>query len=582
MSADIFISYSSKDREKAEQLTELLASAGLSVWIDKSGIDIATSWSKEIVQAIDNCKALLVLLSPNSVVSVNVAKEVSLAAEQKKKILPLDLEPVELTDDLRYHLAGIQRAPMTNIDAIIRAIGKLGLEAIHAPSLKLVKETDSRKSLMILPFQDLSPTADNGWFADGIVNEFVSALSNIRSLRVIDQQTTQEFKKYNGHLTSYAKEMGVRYFVQGDVRKFGDQIKISCKLLDIETGDHLWQDSLKGTMDDIFDIQEKVAEKVVEGLKIHLAPEEKKKLAERGTENAEAYELYLKGSEYYQRHTKSDYERALALFEESVRLDPNFADAHASIANISLEIYRTYSHTPSLLDRAEQTAERVRELEGETAQYAWVKSTISRNRGDLDSALGYAKRSIDLDPNYAGGYDVLGFAYKSLGDKAGAMSAWKENVRLRENNKNAHFNLLVALSELPDTPEHREELRESAEQAIPVFERYIRLNPDDYNARVQFANVLQMANRTDESLQEADKLSEVESLDGYACYNLACLYLKALDTVKGLSMLRRSTGKGFQNIDDFRRDPDLAPLRGTPEFEELMKELEEKISSEKK
>ena len=87
--ADIFISYSSKDKEKADQLSELLASAGLSVWIDRSGIDAATSWSKEIVQAIDNCKALLVLLSPNSVISINVAKEVSLAAEQKKKILCL-------------------------------------------------------------------------------------------------------------------------------------------------------------------------------------------------------------------------------------------------------------------------------------------------------------------------------------------------------------------------------------------------------------------------------------------------------------------------------------------------------------
>ena len=125
--ADIFISYSSLDREKAEQLTELLASAGLSVWIDKSGIDIATSWSKEIVQAIDGCKAFLVLLSPFSVLSPNVIKEVSLAAEQRKKILPLDLEPVELTEDLRYHLAGIQRAPMANTDAIIRALTRLGI-----------------------------------------------------------------------------------------------------------------------------------------------------------------------------------------------------------------------------------------------------------------------------------------------------------------------------------------------------------------------------------------------------------------------------------------------------------------------
>jgi tetratricopeptide (TPR) repeat protein len=335
-------------------------------------------------------------------------------------------------------------------------------------------------------------------------------------------------------------------------------------------------------MDDIFDIQEKVAEKVVEGLKVHLAPEEKQKLAERGTENAEAYELYLKGNEYFARHTKNDYERALVLFEESVRLDPNFASAHATIANTSQEMYRLYSRTPSLLERAEQAAERIRELEGETAQYTRVKSNNSRNRGDLESALRYAKHSVELDPNYPPGYAALGFAYMSLGDTKGAVRARKELVRLRENDKIAHFNVLTALNELPDTPESREELRESSDRAIPVFERYVRLNPDDYTARVMYASILIMANRTETSLEEAYKLSKVESLDGASCYNLACLYLGASDTIRGLSMLRRSISKGFQDIETFHRDPSLAPLRGMPEFEELMKELEEKIAGEKK
>src|SRR3954470_2573464 len=126
---DIFISYSSKDREQAQLLTELLASAGLSVWIDQAGIDVATSWSKEIVDAIDKCKALVVLLSPSSIASINVVKEISLAAERHKKILPLDLEPVTLPNEIAYHLTGLQRTSMTNIDAVIRALGKLGLEA---------------------------------------------------------------------------------------------------------------------------------------------------------------------------------------------------------------------------------------------------------------------------------------------------------------------------------------------------------------------------------------------------------------------------------------------------------------------
>src|SRR6185503_8235849 len=292
---DIFISYSSKDREKAVQLTELLASAGLSVWIDHVGIGAATSWSKEIVQAIDGCKAFVVLLSTSSNASTNVHKEVSLAAEKRKKILPLDLEPVALSEDLQYHLAGLQRAPMTNIDSIIRALGKFGIEATGAPQApKIVKETSGKKSLMILPFEDLSPTQDNGWFTDGIASELVSTLSNVKSLRLIDWNTSRMLKNKSLKTVELAREFEVRYFIEGQVRKFGDQIKISITLLDIETGDHLWQDSLTGTMQEVFNIQETVAKNVVGGLKLHLTQKEQLRIGRKQTTSAEAYELYLK------------------------------------------------------------------------------------------------------------------------------------------------------------------------------------------------------------------------------------------------------------------------------------------------
>ena len=413
--ADIFISYSSKDREKAEQLTELLASAGLSVWIDKHGIGAASSWSKEIVQAIDGCKALIVLLSPFSVASENVAKEISLAAEQKKKIVPLDLDPVELSDDLRYHLAGLQRTSMTNIDAIIRSLGKLGLEATKAPELQLVNGSDSRKSLMIIPFEDLSPTQDNGWFTDGLASEMVGSLSHVKALRVIDWNTSRMLKNKAVKTVELAREFSVRYFIEGQVRKFGDQIKISITLLDIETGDHLWQDSLRGVMNDIFDIQEQCAEKVLAGLKLHLSKDEGEQVAKKPTENAEAYELLLKARDYHSRGTRSDVERALTVFEEVVRLDPRFAMAYAMIANTCAELNYNYGRSEALLERAKAAAGKIKELEGETAQYFRIMGVIRHSSGDAEGAIVYALRAVNIDPTYAQSYDTLGIAYQTLG-----------------------------------------------------------------------------------------------------------------------------------------------------------------------
>ena len=211
--SDIFISYSSKDREKAEQLTELLASAGLSVWIDRQGIIGAEKWATEIVEGINSCSTFILLLSTHSVESENVLRELSLASEKRKRVLPVDIESIRLPSSFEYPLAGIQRVAITDFDAIMRA-HKFGVAKI------VVKDT--RKSVMVLPFEDLSPAGDNEWFSNGIAAELIGTLSNVKALRVIDRQTTKEFKNYKGQLTVYATEMSIRYFVQGSVRKFGE------------------------------------------------------------------------------------------------------------------------------------------------------------------------------------------------------------------------------------------------------------------------------------------------------------------------------------------------------------------------
>jgi adenylate cyclase len=569
---DIFISYSRKDSDVANQLVELLESAGISSWIDKSGIELATHWSKEIVQAIDGSKAFVLLLSKASNSSVNVHKEVHLASEKHKKILILELDPVQLSDELQYPLAGLQRAPISNIDAVIRALGRLGLEATGAPKAPtIVRQTDTRKPLMILPFEDLSPTGDNAWFSDGIVSELITALSNVKALKVVDAHTTKEFKSYKGPLTAYAREMAVRYFVQGDVRKFGDNIKISARLLDVETGDHLWQDALKGTMDDIFEIQEQVAKKVVDGLNVLLTQEEVKMLSERATSNAEAYELWMKAVDLLWLSTKEDIERAMFLLEEALNLDPNYVAAHAEIANAALAMYLNYGYDPKLLDRASTALERFREIEGETPRYYWLRSRVTLQQGHPAEARAFAEKAIQQDPTFAPPYDALGFALQALDDRAGAAKAWMKYIEIWDTSRTGHFNLLIELHTLGT--QFADDLHSVAERAVPLYRRHIRLHPDDFNRRVELATIFVIAGLMEEAVKEADELSQVESLDGVPCYNLACIYLHAHDNTRALAMLRRAVTRGYRNRENLLRDPDLAPLREMPEFEEIMREL---------
>ena len=578
--ADIFISYSSKDKEKADQLSELLASAGLSVWIDQSGIDVATSWSGEIVDAIEGCKAFIVLLSPNSILSNNVIKEVSLAAEQKKKILPLDLEPVELPRDLKYHLAGIQRAPMTNIDAIIRSLGKLGLDATSAPTIKLITETDSRKSLMILPFEDLSPTADNQWFADGIVSEMISSLSNIKALRITDTQTTKEYKDYKGHLTTFAKEMGIRYFVQGDVRKFGDQIKISARLLDIETGDYLWQESHKGKFDDIFEIQEAVAEKVVAGLHLTITKKELSLLEERGTENAEAYELFLKAAEYSEYTSKEGFRHSIQLLTEAIKLDPNYARAYHNKAIVLTFLYRNYDRNPEYLIEAESLVTEAFRVKPDLWRAYYPLSNIYQLQGKINEAEEVLSEFVRKAPDDFQSHFCLALFYHYTDQYAKAIPQYEESVRLDSDKLSTLSNLAMACY----MAKEEKKCADWALVAIPKFERYLKLHPDDEFKRVNYANLLFYAGQNKEAAIVARELQNVR--DGFSLYNTASLFVSLGEPLEALKTFRKSLEAGYKDIhyikefsDDISNGIFFAPVRGTAEYEEV-KVIVEKIVAE--
>ena len=567
--AEIFISYSSQDREIADQLTQLLVSAGLSVWIDRQGIIGAEKWATEIVEGIRNCNTFIILLSSHSVESENVLRELSLASEKRKRVLPVDIEQVELPTSFEYPLAGLQRVAITEFDKILHA-HRYGIEKIH--------KKDDRKSLMILPFEDLSPSGDNGWLADGIVSELISALSNVKSIRIADNQATKEFKKYSGQLATYAREMNFRYFVQGDIRKFGDAIKITARLLDIETGDHLWQDSMKGVMDNIFDFQEEVALKVLEGLKIHLAASEKKKLSERGTDNVEAYELYMKGREYFDRQTRDGFELAAQLSEEAYKVDPNYALAYAQRASALNALYRTYDRNPALLDEAERLCTEAKKRNPECMPVYIPSINVLMHRGQHEEAEHLTKEWISLEPRNALGYFIQGFFYAETGQHSKAIEAFESGLLLQADNYNA-------LSILINTCRYASEVEKMihwSRIALPIVERSLRLHPDDEKKRVWRAVLLHLTGDEKQSLVAArelvDQHSRKQIRDGASLYNVANLLATLDETILSLNVFRRSIDAGFTNIKFlkmFLQEEGLPALAGTPEYEEAKRAVEQ-------
>ncbi|HEX7784979.1 MAG TPA: TIR domain-containing protein, partial [Methylomirabilota bacterium] len=321
---DVFVSYSRQDNDKVLALTGKLRSAGVGLWMDVRNIDGAALWGEEIVNAVAKSKVLLLLVSKTAVSSQNVVKEVLLASERKGHILPVDLEPTEIPSSLKYALAGIQHIeyfrgdPDEQLKAILRSLERLGVGVgagpAAAPSSAAVPDprteppapaaafdTESLKrsgALAVLPFDNLSPDPDAGYFSDGLTEELIARLSLVSEIELVSRWASMQFKGTRKDLKSVAAELGARYIIGGSVRRAADSVRITVQLVDAVTNRQTWGDTYKGKLDDIFEIQEQVAQQIVEALKLKLTFTEKLTLTKRQTDNVQAYDLYLRGQEY--------------------------------------------------------------------------------------------------------------------------------------------------------------------------------------------------------------------------------------------------------------------------------------------
>jgi tetratricopeptide (TPR) repeat protein len=311
---------------------------------------------------------------------------------------------------------------------------------------------------------------------------------------------------------------------------------------------------------------------------VHLASDEKKKLAERGTVNAEAYELLMKAGEYFLRRTKEGFQLAAGLCTEAIRLDPAYAQAYRFKALALAEIYRAYDRTAALLDEAETLAKEALRLKPDLFAVYHPLSHIYMHRGDLAHAEEMAQEFIRKDPQNDNSHFTLGWFYMETGHEAKAIAAFEEAIRLKPDHLATLWNLVVAC----DNAGEPEKCAHWASVALPSYERYLKLHPDDEGMHVQHAALLQMSGRARDAHAAAMKLSDMK--DGNSLYNTACLFGKLGDNAKALATFRKSIEAGFKNIRDLKgfltdEKDGIASLAGTPEYEEV-KQLVEKIEAE--
>ena len=408
MAEEVFISYGSADRKRIQDLVTRLRQAGITVWIDEAGIEGAAMWSQEIVSAINNCNILILAISTNSAQSKNVVRELALASEDDKTILPVFIEPTEIPESMKYQLAGIQRVEYfegnedESIGGVLRALSRLGIttndsepsqalgqapaaptqtkrkppalaiaavavvallaavfllkpsrdQPTNEPSAPATKPEATAKPLdknriVVLPFKNIGTAGENDHIVEGIVDDLNIMLTNVDGLKVIGSASAKSYKDTEKTPAEIGQELNTGTLLQGSIQKARDQLKINVKLVDANTGELIWGKPFEGNETERFALQSQIVKSVGENLDGVVIDEAKiENLKKSGTANPEAYDLLQQAKLELAKYSRESSQLAVALFQKAIQTDPNYSDAYVGLANAYLHHVGTSNTYP--------------------------------------------------------------------------------------------------------------------------------------------------------------------------------------------------------------------------------------------
>jgi TolB-like protein/class 3 adenylate cyclase/Tfp pilus assembly protein PilF len=327
---------------------------------------------------------------------------------------------------------------LKNIERPVRAY-RVRVEGAAAPAPVAVPPPadvpltlPDKPSIAVLPFQNMSGDPEQEYFADGMVEDIITALSRNKQLFVIARNSSFTYKSKVPDIRQVGRELGVRYVLEGSVRKSGNRVRITGQLIDASNGGHIWADRFDGALDDIFELQDQVASSVIGGISTPLLDAETER-ARRKVDNLQAYDYLLRSWAAGRRNTEEGNSEALALARKAIALDPDFALGHAALA----VFYNSRSSFGWVVDQdgeaqeAERAARRALILDSNDPRVlAWCGQTLVMMLGRLQEGSALLEQAVSLDPNFALGFINRGSARIALGEPEKAIADVERALRL--------------------------------------------------------------------------------------------------------------------------------------------------------
>jgi len=424
------------------------------------------------------------------------------------------------------------------------------------------------KSVAVLYFENLSGAKEDEYLRDGITEDVITELSKIRGLNIFSRPTVLAFRDQTVTPQQVGQKLGAAYVLTGTLRRSGARLRINAQLVDAHTDFPLWSERFDREMKDVFEVQDEMARKIAEALRVTLSPEELEALAVKPTENLQAYDLYLRGKRYARRQTRQDLEFALQMFENGVAIDPNFAMAYAACANACAMFYCNYSRDQVWVERAREASGKAVALRWDLPEVQVSQAWVLYATGLHDEAVRMVKKAIERKRDCEGAYYLLCRALFAAGRYQEVVEVAETAIEASGEDYNVYVPIVNSLGAMGKT----EGERNMIQRRIGAFENHLKQVPEDPRARILLGADYARLNRTEDALRELNLAVTLRANEASILYNAACLYCALNKKAEGLDALHKAWEAGFRDAVWARRDPDLLLLHDDPEFDRLYPE----------
>jgi serine/threonine protein kinase/Flp pilus assembly protein TadD len=459
-----------------------------------------------------------------------------------------------------------------SIDARCSSMQKV-LEALDR--LSAPPSQRSEKSIAVLYFSDLSGGKEDDYFRDGMTEDIITELTRIAELVLLPRSAILPFRDKAVTASEIGRQLNVAYVLDGSLRRAGNRLRINAQLVETRTGHSIWAERYDRHLEDVFAIQDEIAQNIAGTLRVMLTDKEKRAIEKVPTRDIQAYDYFLRGRRVFYELNRKSFEFARQMFARAIVIDPGYAAAYAGVANSSSFLYTWFDASEDNLREATQASRRAVELDTGSPEAHTARGLAESLGRNYEVAEKEFVEAIRLDPRSYDATYLYGRCAFSQGKMEEAAGLFRKASELDPAEYQAMNLLALCLHGLG----RHDEAKLVSRSALERTERHIALHPDDARAHYLGSHALHNLGEDERALSWAARALEIDPSENSTIYNVACLYVQLGDNDRAFDLLETAVRNGFGQKEWIENDPDLTPLRDKPRYKALLLQLSNKTPS---